>query len=102
MLRVDSRPTLKRRRRSIPLAAASCPAYNPLKNSRTQHFLSQSVSRRTDFEHARLLTGFIVEDEVKEIEEGRWSESSRCEVPVLEVGVLLFSLSSSFRISFPR
>ena len=85
MLSVDSRPVLGRRRRSIPAEAPTCPAYDPELFEQSQHFLSLGVSRRTDIEYARFLAGYVVEDEPKEIAEGRWSESGWCELPVSEV-----------------
>lgn len=89
MLSVDTRPVLGRRRRSLPAEAPICPAYNPHLLEQSQHFLSLGVSRRTDIEHARFLAGYVVDDERKEIAEGRWSESGWCEVPVSEVRRLL-------------
>ncbi|KAM0748164.1 hypothetical protein T439DRAFT_382639 [Meredithblackwellia eburnea MCA 4105] len=84
MLELDTRPVLGRKRRRTPSEALSCPAYDPASMDRHQHPLSLSVARRTDFEHARYLAGFIVPDERKEVEDGRWSESGVCELPTSE------------------
>ena len=63
MLELDTRPA-PRRRRTIPAEILSCPAYDPTFTDRHQHPLSLSVARRTDFEHARFLTGYQVVDEI--------------------------------------
>lgn len=93
MLEVDARPVLTRRKRSMPAEAPTCPAWHPESTDKHQHFLSQSVGRRIDFEYARYLAGYEVLDEVKEIEEGRWSENGWCEVGQSEVRV-------AFRLPF--
>ncbi|GAA5939158.1 hypothetical protein JCM1841_003340 [Sporobolomyces salmonicolor] len=62
-----------------------CMAHDPLEDERYHHYLSLSVDRRTDWEHARWLAGFEVFDEVREVDEGRWSESGFCEISENEV-----------------
>ncbi|KAK4701911.1 ER degradation enhancer, mannosidase alpha-like 1, partial [Phenoliferia sp. Uapishka_3] len=84
MLELKSRPVPGRRRRTMPPEALSCLAYDPTRTDRHQHPLSLSVARRTDFEHARYLAGYQVEDEAKEVAEGRWSEDGICEIPTSE------------------
>ncbi|KAI5475825.1 ER degradation enhancer, mannosidase alpha-like 1, glycoside hydrolase family 47 protein [Pseudohyphozyma bogoriensis] len=69
-----------------------CEAYDPLLNGRTQHELSTSVDRRTDFEYARWLCGYVIKDEAREIREGRWSESGYCDAPIAEQRVPLGKL----------
>jgi len=68
-----------------------CAVHDPFDDERYQHYLSLSVDKRTDWEHARSLVGFEIYDDVKEIEEGRWSESGFCEVSQNEVSSRLSS-----------
>lgn len=65
-----------------------CLAHDPYEDETYQHYLSLSVEKRTDWEHARWLTGFEVHDEVREIDEGRWAESGFCEISQNEVSLL--------------
>ena len=85
MLEVDTRPVPGRRRRSMPAEAPSCSAYDSIMLPETQNFLQRSVTSRTDFEWARYLTGYVVEDEAKEIASGRWTPTGFCEIPTSEV-----------------
>ncbi|GAA5873021.1 hypothetical protein JCM1840_007299 [Sporobolomyces johnsonii] len=81
-----------------------CMAHDPLEDERYHHYLSLSVDRRTDWEHARWLAGFEVFDEVREVDEGRWSESGFCEISENEdAGIeLLFAASTSHEVTAPR
>ncbi|GAA5987329.1 hypothetical protein JCM11641_002687 [Rhodosporidiobolus odoratus] len=65
---------------STKAPAPTCAAHQPLYDQRYRHFLALSAENRADWEHARWLAGFEAEDEVKETEEGRWSENGWCEV----------------------
>lgn len=87
MLEVDLRPQPNRRRRTLPAEAPTCAAYHPASTDKQQHFLATSVGQRIDFEHARYLAGWEigVEDEAREVREGRWSEWGFCEVARSEV-----------------
>jgi mannosidase alpha-like ER degradation enhancer 1 len=80
--RADAPP---RRRRSFPLEAGTCPAYDARATDRHQHDLKLSVQHRIDFEHARYLAGYEPEDEAAEVREGRWAEWGWCQAPVHEV-----------------
>lgn len=87
-LAVDRPPVTTRprpRRRSFPQAAGSCPAHDPRATDRHQHELQLGVQHRIDFEHARWLAGYEVEDEAREVREGRWAEWGWCAAPVHEV-----------------
>ncbi|BGP20642.1 hypothetical protein JCM10213v2_008805 [Rhodosporidiobolus nylandii] len=66
---------------SSPAAAGpTCAAHQPLFDQRYQHFLKLSMEHRTDWEQARYLAGYEPEDELKEVEEGRWDANGWCEV----------------------
>ncbi|GAA5884084.1 hypothetical protein JCM6882_002133 [Rhodosporidiobolus microsporus] len=66
-------------------SSTTCPAHLPLYDARYHHFLSLSVERRNDWEHARWLANFEPDlsegGYEREVSEGRWSESGWCEVP---------------------
>ncbi|KAM0789813.1 hypothetical protein ACM66B_006664 [Microbotryomycetes sp. NB124-2] len=96
--------SLRRRRSSIvPNEPGTCQAYDPTASDHHQHFLSTSVATRTDIEYARHLAGHVVYDEIKEIEEGRWSEAGFCEiVKAEEYGIeLLFAPDAAHEVSSP-
>ncbi|KAK4051547.1 hypothetical protein OIV83_002687 [Microbotryomycetes sp. JL201] len=95
--------THRRRKSSIVSDPGTCQAYDPTSSDHHQHFLSKSVATRTDIEYARHLAGHAIYDEVKEIEEGRWSESGYCEiVKAEEYGIeLLFAPDAAQEVSSP-
>ncbi|GAA5846214.1 hypothetical protein JCM5353_007048 [Sporobolomyces roseus] len=80
-----------------------CAAHDPFEDERFQHYLSLSVDKRTDWEHARSLVGFEIYDEVREIDEGRWSQSGFCEVSQNEdVPIeLLFASNTNAEVLLP-
>ncbi|GAA5964240.1 hypothetical protein JCM3765_002780 [Sporobolomyces pararoseus] len=91
---------------SVPRETSSppvCAVHDPYEDERYQHYLSLSVEKRTDWEHARLLTGFEIQDEMKEIEDGRWMESGFCEISQNEdVPIeLLFASNTNAEVLLP-
>ncbi|GAA5836364.1 hypothetical protein JCM11251_001473 [Rhodosporidiobolus azoricus] len=87
----------------------TCAAHLPLYDSRYHHFLSLSVERRNDWEHARWLAAYDPEDVDEEVKEGRWSAEGWCEVPqgedpttTLNQTTSALSLFQSFLLSHLR
>ncbi|GAA5882976.1 hypothetical protein JCM16303_006771 [Sporobolomyces ruberrimus] len=80
-----------------------CAVHDPYDDETYQHYLSLSVEKRTDWEHARFLTGYKIGDEAKEIEEGRWVESGFCEVSLNEDMPieLLFASNTNAEVVLP-
>ncbi|GAA6006626.1 hypothetical protein JCM11491_003122 [Sporobolomyces phaffii] len=90
-------------RSSPPRSPPVCLAHDPYEDDRYQHYLSLSVEKRTDWEHARLLTGFEISDQALEVKEGRWVESGFCEVSQNEdIPIeLLFASNTNAEVVLP-
>lgn len=65
--------------------ARTCAAHEPVYGERFAHFLSLGMDRRTDWEHARWLAGYIPNDEDREIAIGRWNMYGWCQIAEGEV-----------------
>ncbi|GAA6059690.1 hypothetical protein JCM10212_000077 [Sporobolomyces blumeae] len=109
-LEIPQLPARKRLLKAIPtgddkadpdLSPPQCAVHDPLEDETYQHYLSLSVDRRTDWEHARWLAGHEVYDEAREIEDGRWSETGFCEISQNEVRPIALRLSASTADSVP-
>ncbi|GAA5871463.1 hypothetical protein JCM3774_005606 [Rhodotorula dairenensis] len=64
--------------------ARTCAAHEPVYDERFAHFLSLEMDRRSDWEHARWLAGYVPDDEAHEVAIGRWNTFGRCDTAEAE------------------